>query len=265
MSASTDLMDLPGEEWADAYGWDGMYQASSEGRIKSLSREVVCGNHTRWTRERILKQSLSDDGMLRVSFSQNSEVTEVKVHKVVFEAFNKGPAKDGNWVIHKNKVKTDNRKSNLSEASPSASNTLNYALGASTYRDIGSRSAAKAVELDQLLVVSDSSRICRVCKRDLPNNVFLHTARGFNRTCLDCRLTKNGVINVGKQRYADELFAKGLRRCNPCGRILSLTDFGPSRSSFGGRNHICPSCAREKDVRLRSKSRKALKAGDPTS
>lgn len=247
----------------DVYGWDGMYQASSLGRVKSLSREVVCGNHTRRIRERILKQWKSSDGTMCIALSQHSEVVSRRVNLVVFEAFNRGPVADGNLVAHKNKVMCDNRASNLAEMSHSESNKLNYDLGASTHRDIGSRAAAEADELDKLLIIAPGSRVCRTCKRELPDRVFRKTGNGRPyRTCLDCRLTKKGVVNVGKQREADELFARGLRRCNPCGRILSLGDFGPSKSSFGGRNHICPPCAREKNTRLRSA--KAIAAASST-
>ena len=53
------LNDLPNEKWIDAFEYDGIYEVSSLGRIKSLQREV----NTRWgtpriVEEKILKQSI---------------------------------------------------------------------------------------------------------------------------------------------------------------------------------------------------------------
>jgi hypothetical protein len=242
--ANLDPLDLQDEEWMDVYGWDGLYQASSLGRIKSLSREVVCGNHTRRTKERILRQTKDVYGCLRVSFSQNSVVTTVLVGKVVFEAFNRGPVVDGNLVMHKNKTMDDNRIKNLSEASVSESNKLNYHLGVAAYRGIGAMASEEADKLDEALITSPSARVCRTCKRELPNSVFNSGRARPHRNCLDCRLIKKGVVSVGKQRLADELFARGLRRCNPCGQVLPLDGFGISRTEYGGRNHTCILCRR---------------------
>lgn len=53
------LEDLENEIWVDAFGFDGIYEVSNLGRIKSLQREV----NTRWgtprlKEELILKQSV---------------------------------------------------------------------------------------------------------------------------------------------------------------------------------------------------------------
>lgn len=245
--------DLPGEEWADVYGWDGMYQASNLGRVKSLPRYVRTGNAHRLTRLRILKQTIDSKSVARVDLSTSSSVTTRSVACIVFEAFNKRPTEEGKIIAHKNKLAYDNRISNLSEMSFGQSNKLNYDLGVSTYRSIGAHRAAEADELDRTLFVSDATRICRVCKRELPNNVFYVASKVRPlRTCVDCRLIKRGIVNVGKQRTADKLFAAGLRRCNPCGRTLPLTDFGPCKSSFGGRDNTCRVCRREKHRKRRA-------------
>lgn len=253
---NTELKDLPNEVWMDVYGYDGLYQVSNLGRVKSLPRPVRCGGgHFRTIRERIMKQGFdSVHGVWQVVLCVDTTPWTCSINRLVYAAFNGGPPPEGMVVMRRNKDKTDDRLSNLIAVTVAVSNKANYDLGASTHRDIGSRAAAEADALDKVLVTSPSARICRTCKRELPNMVFNKpgSVRPY-RTCLDCRLTKRGVLNVGKQRDADELFARGLRRCNPCGRVLSLSDFGPSRSSFGGRNHICPPCAREKNVRLRAK------------
>ena len=58
-----DVKNLPGEKWKPIKGYEGLYEISGLGRVKSLQRikEIITskGNHTRyWTRKFIMKQSL---------------------------------------------------------------------------------------------------------------------------------------------------------------------------------------------------------------
>lgn len=241
------LKDLPGEQWMDIYGYDGIYQVSDLGRVKALPREVRCGNNYRRTRERIMRQGWSTRHCLwHVVLCVNWERRTIKISRAVYEAFHNGPPPEGMIVMHRNKVKTDDRLSNLLAVTVAQSNDQNYKMGVSVYQDnLAAQNAARAAEMDALLIVSHTTRICRVCKRELPNEVFHRTDTPRpHRTCLDCRLIKKGIINVGKQRTADELFKAGLRRCNPCGKVKPLTDFGPCKSLYGGRNHRCRDCVR---------------------
>ncbi len=45
------------EIWKDVVGYEGLYQVSNMGRIRSLSHITKCGNYTRTTSGRILKQN----------------------------------------------------------------------------------------------------------------------------------------------------------------------------------------------------------------
>ena len=48
--------DLPGEVWVDAYGFDGIYEVSNKGRIRSLDRLIRHPNGERMMKGRILSQ-----------------------------------------------------------------------------------------------------------------------------------------------------------------------------------------------------------------
>ncbi|QEM09126.1 NUMOD4 domain-containing protein [Mucilaginibacter rubeus] len=53
------LADLPGEIWKDVPGFEGSYQASSLGRVKSLDRTVPHPQlYKQFVKGRILKQSV---------------------------------------------------------------------------------------------------------------------------------------------------------------------------------------------------------------
>lgn len=105
------MINLENEIWKDIKGYEGKYQISSIGRIKSLGRWV---KHKGWRfeEERMLNQYMSQTGYFYVALSKDSIQKKYKVHRLVAEAFLENP--DNLPVInHKNEVKTDNRVENL--------------------------------------------------------------------------------------------------------------------------------------------------------
>ena len=90
------------EEWRDIKGYEGLYQVSSEGRIKSL----------KWNKERILKPSMDKDGYLLVTLCAGGKPKTLKVHRLVCEAFHENPDNKPQ-VNHINEDKADNRACNL--------------------------------------------------------------------------------------------------------------------------------------------------------
>ena len=96
------------EIWKDIPEFNGIYQASNLGRIKSLERIDALG---RRLKEKILKQQLCCR-YYQVHLHKNSIGKMYLVHRLVWEAFN-GQIYEGLQVNHINEVKTDNRLSNL--------------------------------------------------------------------------------------------------------------------------------------------------------
>lgn len=93
------------EQWKDIYNYEGIYQVSSAGRIKSLKRRG-CKN------ERILTPHLNNNGYYFISLCRNGVCKNVTVHRLVALAFIP-EVKDKLQVNHINGEKTDNRVSNL--------------------------------------------------------------------------------------------------------------------------------------------------------
>lgn len=77
------------EEWEDIKGYEGLYQVSNKGRVKSLSRLVKFpDNRKSYTiKEKILNSWEESGGYLQVSLSKNSKVRNVRVHVLVAIAF----------------------------------------------------------------------------------------------------------------------------------------------------------------------------------
>ena len=101
------------ETWKNIKGYEGLYQVSSEGRVKSLERKIPhwCGGE-RVQKERILKQVETHNGYLRVGLRVDGKQKMLRVHRLVCEAFHENPENKPE-VNHINENKTDNRASNL--------------------------------------------------------------------------------------------------------------------------------------------------------
>lgn len=111
------LENLDGEEWQDVEGYEGLYQVSNMGRVKSLVREYKSNNgkgteYIGRTKMRILKAGFNGDGYLQVALCRNSECKYVKVHKLVAKAFVPN-VENKPTIDHINTIRHDNRACNL--------------------------------------------------------------------------------------------------------------------------------------------------------
>jgi hypothetical protein len=93
------------EEWKDIKDYEGLYQVSSEGRVKSLKRYHV-------KNDRILKTTTDKDGYSIVNFRKNGVMYTNKVHRLVAEAFIPNP-ENKPIINHKDEKKTNNVVENL--------------------------------------------------------------------------------------------------------------------------------------------------------
>lgn len=93
------------EYWKDIQGYEGQYQVSNLGRVKSL------GNKSNHKGEILLRQS-TVNGYKHVSLSNNSLQQIHKVHRLVAVAFIDNP-KNYPQVNHKDGNKQNNRVENL--------------------------------------------------------------------------------------------------------------------------------------------------------
>lgn len=75
------------EVWKDIAGYEGLYQVSNFGRVKSLPK--MCG--IRQDYGRILKPFTNKDGYLVATLSLNNKYKHFQVHRLVAEAFVSNP------------------------------------------------------------------------------------------------------------------------------------------------------------------------------
>ena len=108
------MEDVKEEIWKDIKGYEGLYQVSNLGRVKSLERIVVDKiGRKRFLKERILKPFTNHKVYLQVHlYDANGKKGTLKVHRLVCEAFHEN-SQNKPEVNHINEDKLDNRACNL--------------------------------------------------------------------------------------------------------------------------------------------------------
>jgi hypothetical protein len=110
--------DLPNEIWVDAYGFDGIYEVSNKGRIRSLDRLINHPNGERMMKGRVLSQcrvihKYSGSFSLYVRLANgNATYSNKTLAALVLNSFKK-PDKYNDCTHHINGISHDNRLENL--------------------------------------------------------------------------------------------------------------------------------------------------------
>lgn len=158
------------EIWKDVEGYEGFYQVSNMGRVRSIERRL---NDGRIYGGRILEQKQVRNGYMQVHVSKDNKGKYLSVHRLVARAFVPGFV-EGADVNHKDEDKTNNRVDNLEWCSHSYNSQYGHrndtmveqrslevvmmSEDGSTIREFPSlREAARASGVS-------AAHICQVCK-----------------------------------------------------------------------------------------------------
>lgn len=101
------------EVWVDVKEYEGFYQVSNMGRVRSKDRTVLCSRlGTKNLKSRLLSCTIDAAGYARVTLQDQGRNKVWKVHRLVAEHFI--PKIEGKDVInHKDNVKHNNHVDNL--------------------------------------------------------------------------------------------------------------------------------------------------------
>ena len=114
----TDITNLPNEEWRPILGYEGLYEVSSLGRIKSLLTN------------RILKQWFGGNKQLLVTLCADGIKHKQYVSNIVGVCFlGVANRKENEVYVHLNMCKTDNRACNIGIETKHNERLLAYHLG----------------------------------------------------------------------------------------------------------------------------------------
>lgn len=160
------------EVWKPIAEYEGYYEVSNAGRVRSLDRVLRNG---RLAPGRVLRATTNSRGYLLVSLYRDSRERKVGVHRLVARAFH-GPGFDGAESCHINGDPTDNRSINLRWGTKSA-NRID-----SVHHGTHHHARKTRCPLGHLLVT--------------PNLVASKAAKG-NRACLCCARARATASNKG--------------------------------------------------------------------
>lgn len=163
------------EIYKDVVGYEGKYQVSNLGNVKSL-------NYRQTGKEKVMKQTLIDNGYLQVDLYNNGKHKKYGVHRLVADAFLDNP---NNYpqVNHKDENKQNNNVDNLEWA------TAQYNINYGTHGERAGKTRSKpviqydlqgnfikswnsATEIEKQLKISRTN-ICNCC------NGKIKTAYGY--------------------------------------------------------------------------------------
>lgn len=117
------------EQWKDIPGYEGRYQASTEGRVRSVDHRVRLVAHgietTRLVRGRVLRPGAGTSGHVSVALGKNNSKM---VHAIILKTF-VGPPPEGCETLHLNHTPSDNRLINLVWGTRSRNVEMDYEVG----------------------------------------------------------------------------------------------------------------------------------------
>ena len=111
-------MDNENEIWKDIPDYEGYYQVSNMGRVRSVDREVRhSSGGMRILKEKVLKPVMNRDGYLKVGLWKDGKMKKFTIHRLVYSAFC-GEIPNELQVNHIDEDKTNNKLENLNLMTP---------------------------------------------------------------------------------------------------------------------------------------------------
>ena len=114
------------EEWRPVRGYEGIYEVSSLGRVRSLPRTIIVTGSGGYRAPKtdyyrkvggiVLTPLMRTDGYYKVNLYRDGEREQVPIHRMVCEAFH-GPPSAKQDAAHNDGVKINNHATNLRWAS----------------------------------------------------------------------------------------------------------------------------------------------------
>ena len=154
------------EEWRDVVGYEGLYQVSNFGRVKSLPRNGTVNM------VRILRPNIKKTGYINYALQKNNALKTFLAHRLVAQAFMPNPD-NLPQVNHIDGDKTNNRVDNLEWCTQ-----LENIRHRSEVLDVHGGSPRKKVYCAELNrnfnSISEAAKFCGICSsgiRDVCNGI----------------------------------------------------------------------------------------------
>jgi len=171
------------ENWKNIKGYEGLYQVSDHGRVRSLDRVVSyrTGGRRNW-KGKVRKLSVSTAGYLCVNLYKNGTPKPYSVHRLVALTF-LGPCPKGLEVRHGVGGILDNTPKNLQYGTRSENYKDRIRDGTCNSKPVRRSDGAEyasATEAAKVCGLKQSSSISGVCRKYIkPNGDKCLTAAGY--------------------------------------------------------------------------------------
>lgn len=157
-------VDATPEQWLPIVGWEGLYEVSDLGRVRSLDRELD-GKFRKRMRGRVLSPILSGHHYPLVQLCRDGAVERHRVHRLVAQAF-LGPCPVGMNVCHWDDNPLNNQLSNLRYGT--RSDNMRDRVRNGTHNESSKTHCKRGHEFtlsNTYIFPPTGARRCRACKR----------------------------------------------------------------------------------------------------
>lgn len=188
------------EEWRPVPGYEGLYEVSNMGRVKSLERDLIHKNGSITHKKEIILEPCIRHGYPTASLRKNNEEWRVGVHRLVAMAFIPNP-ENKPYVDHWDTDTTNNKVENLSwvTTKENANNPFtiikykNKIVSDETRQKIREYNLGKTLDEETRKKISEGNKGRKVSKETTQK--ILETKRKNNY---------NFQVNLGKHRVIDD-------------------------------------------------------------
>ena len=185
------------EIWKDIQGYDGKYQVSNLGRIKSL---YLINRQATIPREKILKFGHNKQGYPHVNLYKNNKKSKsLSVHRIVAIHFIPNP---NNYPVinHRNGIKTDNRVENLEWCTQQNNIQQSFKNGQQkpTWTNKKGKDCPNSIKVNQYDLQDNFIKKWN-CLKEVERELNIY-ATGISKCCRNLQKTAGGY----KWRYAND-------------------------------------------------------------
>lgn len=176
-------MEQNEEIWKDIEGYEGRYQVSNYGDVKSCERhEILCDGRERTRKMRMLKPYTDKHGYKYVTLFKKGDAIKKKIHRLVGQAFIPNPEKLP-CINHKDENPSNNHISNLEWCSVKYNNTYGSRIQRMVEKKINGKKSKPVIQVTlkgEVVNIYPSANevkrqlgwdvggVCHACNNDFP-------------------------------------------------------------------------------------------------
>ena len=178
------------EIWVSVLGYEGLYEVSNTGKIKSLRRyNPDSGKHGMWYKERIMAINLDKDGYQVVHLSKDGRCKLCKVHRLVLSSFDRQYC--DLQVNHVDGNKENNNLKNLEWVT--ISENIKHAYKTGLKSQLGSKNNQSKLIEEEVLEIIELFKTTDLNNREIGDRYSVNdeTIRNIRKGRTWTHLTKN--------------------------------------------------------------------------